>query len=95
MTLLEAMASGTSVVASKVGGNGEIIEHGKNGFLLSLEERREWLATIGLLSKNPEMRRKVADAGKRTVEKRFSLERMNDEYEKVYQGAFRRAVTKE
>ena len=40
-TVIEAMASGTPAVAFDVGGTGELIEHGENGFLATLGDSRE------------------------------------------------------
>ncbi len=37
-TLLEAMACGLPVIASDIGGNNELVEHGKNGFLFDLAD---------------------------------------------------------
>lgn len=37
-TVLEAMASGLPVIASNVGGNNELVIHGKNGYLFNLDE---------------------------------------------------------
>jgi hypothetical protein len=65
------MACGVPVVASAVGVNREIIEDGVNGFLVSSED--EWVNRLGRLLADPELRRRFAAAGRRTIEERYSL----------------------
>jgi sugar transferase (PEP-CTERM/EpsH1 system associated) len=84
ITLIEAMASGTPVVASKVGGNPEIIKNLETGFLIPLEDTSGWITTIKSLIQNPEIREKVSEEAIHSVTDRFSAARMLSEYEKLY-----------
>ncbi|HPL62317.1 MAG TPA: glycosyltransferase [Syntrophales bacterium] len=84
ITLLEAMAAGVPVIASRVGGNEEIIEHGRSGILISPDEPREWIEKIGILLRNQSERIRLAEAAGGTVRKRFSTSAMAEEYEHVY-----------
>ncbi|MDD2671887.1 MAG: glycosyltransferase [Syntrophales bacterium] len=84
ITLLEAMAAGVPVVASRVGGNEEIIEHGRSGILISPDEPRAWIEHIGMLLRNESERIRLAEAAGGTVRKRFSTSAMAEEYEHVY-----------
>jgi len=68
---IEFMSCGVPVVAAAVGVNREIIQDGVNGFLASTEQ--EWIAKIGRLLAEPDLRRAFGDAGRRTVEQRYSL----------------------
>jgi glycosyltransferase involved in cell wall biosynthesis len=68
---IEFMACGVPVVASAVGVNREIIEDGVNGFLASSEA--EWVEKLGRLASDPELRRRFGQAGRRTIEERYSL----------------------
>lgn len=68
---IEFMACGVPVVATAVGVNREIIKDGVNGFLASTEE--EWVEKLGRLLADRELRRRFAEAGRRTVEERYSL----------------------
>jgi glycosyltransferase involved in cell wall biosynthesis len=68
---IEFMACGVPVVAAAVGVNREIIEDGVNGFLASTED--EWVEKIGRLLTDRELRRRFGEAGRRTVEQRYSL----------------------
>jgi glycosyltransferase involved in cell wall biosynthesis len=68
---IEFMACGVPVVAAAVGVNREIIQEGVNGFLASTEN--EWVEKLGRLLTDPELRRRFGEAGRRTVEERYSL----------------------
>ena len=68
---IEFMACGVPVVASAVGVNREIIEDGVNGFLASNDD--EWVEKLGRLLEDPALRRRFGQAGRQTIEDRYSL----------------------
>jgi glycosyltransferase involved in cell wall biosynthesis len=68
---IEFMACGVPVVASAVGVNREIIEDGVNGFLASTDG--EFADKLERLLADPALRARLAVAGRRTVEERYSL----------------------
>ena len=68
---IEFMACGVPVVASAVGVNREIIEDGVNGFLASTDG--EWVGTLEQLLADRDLRRRLGEAGRRTIEARYSL----------------------
>ena len=70
--LIQYMACGLPVVASPVGVNREIVEHGVNGFLVSTDA--EWEEAIAALLADPELRMRMGRAGRRRVEERYSLQ---------------------
>jgi glycosyltransferase involved in cell wall biosynthesis len=64
--LLEASRAGLPVVASEVGGNPELIEDGKNGLLIPLDDTSRWKETVReLLDKEP-LRRRLAERARET-----------------------------
>jgi glycosyltransferase involved in cell wall biosynthesis len=67
---LQYMALGISVVASPVGCNAEIIQHGSNGFLARNDA--EWEDLLGRLLEDVALRRALGEAGRRSVETRYS-----------------------
>ncbi len=76
MAVIEALASGTPVIAMNRGAMPEIIEHGKNGFLAENEE--EFAQYMGRVDEiDPEECR-------RSVELKFSADKMAIEYTKRY-----------
>jgi glycosyltransferase involved in cell wall biosynthesis len=68
---IEFMACGVPVVAAAVGVNREIIDDGRNGFLAATED--EWVDKLGRLLGDPALRRQFADAGRRTIQERYSM----------------------
>jgi hypothetical protein len=70
--LIQYMACGLPVVASPVGVNADIVEHGVNGFLASTDA--EWRDAIGTLLSVPDLRRRMGAAGRKKVERDYSLQ---------------------
>lgn len=70
--LIQYMACGLPVVASPVGVNSEIVEHGVNGFLAETPE--DWSQALEVLIRNPELRQKMGLAGRKKVEESYSLQ---------------------
>jgi len=77
LSVVEAMACGTPVVAFNKGSMPELIDSGKNGFIVGNVDE-----AVVALGKILEIDRQCC---RDTVEKRFSVERMVDDYIKVYQ----------
>ena len=69
--LIQYMACGLPVVASPVGVNSDIVEHGVNGFLADTNE--EWSNSIKRLVKDRDLRQKMGLAGLKKIEREFSL----------------------
>jgi len=73
--LVEAMALGKPLVASRVGGIPDLVEHGKNGFLVPPQDGQGLAKAIQLLLEDGELRAAMGRAGIEIAEK-FSLEIM-------------------
>ena len=71
LKLLQYLAVGLPAVASPVGVNGDILVNGENGFLASTEN--EWYERLESLCRDPQLRARMGQAGRRTVETRYSL----------------------
>ena len=70
--LIQYMACGLPVIASPVGVNKEIIDHGVNGFLAGGTE--EWIEYVQELRENPDLCLKMGAAGRKKVENEYSLQ---------------------
>jgi glycosyltransferase involved in cell wall biosynthesis len=70
--LIQYMACGLPVVASPVGVNRQIVEHGVNGFLA--ETPAQWAEALQTLLANPALRERMGQAGRRKVEQQYSLQ---------------------
>ena len=71
--LIQYMACAIPVVASPVGVNKDIVEHGVNGFLASSDA--EWRGALNRLAADPALRKRMGDAGRTRVEERYSIQR--------------------
>jgi glycosyltransferase involved in cell wall biosynthesis len=80
LAVMEAMACGTPVVASRVGGIPEIVEDGVTGTLVDVGAVDEMANAIITLLEDEPRRRAFAEAGVARVGERFSFERQVDAY---------------
>lgn len=71
-TLMEAQALGKPVVATDVLGTQELVENKKTGFLVPLGDIHAMAEKISILGKDPELRRRLGEAGKVRVEEHFN-----------------------
>ena len=83
--LLEAMATGLPVIATRSGGNPEIVEHRKTGLLIAPEEPRALADAILSLLRRPDVMRDMGRAGRARVRRRFRMEQCVMRYERVYE----------
>ena len=71
LKVLQYMAAGLPVVANPVGVQAQLVRHGENGFLVETPD--QWAEAIGRLAHDPDLRRRLGLAGRRMVEKEFSV----------------------
>jgi glycosyltransferase involved in cell wall biosynthesis len=71
LKVLQYMAAGLPVVANAVGVQAKMVRHGETGLLV--ETTDEWCAAVQRLATNPELRRRLGQAGRRIVEQQFSV----------------------
>lgn len=83
---VEAMATGTPVIAFRRGSMEEIIQHGETGFLVEPGECAQAAALIDDLIDIPRARCRAH------VQRHFTLDRMIDEYERIYAGMIDKKV---
>jgi glycosyltransferase involved in cell wall biosynthesis len=74
LSIIEAMAHGKSVVASRIGGNPELVRDGTTGFLFGSKNRREMSDRIQHLLQNPDLRKQFGRVGRKVIEDEYSLE---------------------
>jgi len=84
MALLEAMASGKPAVATRVGGNPELLDYGKAGLLVRPEAADDLADNLVRLSSNAAMMCELGRAGADRVRRSFSTDRMVSQYREMY-----------
>ncbi|MBI4422525.1 MAG: glycosyltransferase [Elusimicrobia bacterium] len=82
--LLEAMGIGLPVVATKVDGVPEVVEHEVNGLLCEPKSSQGLFVALQDLVVDAELRQRLGAAAKRTIKDRFKLADMIGNYEKLY-----------
>jgi len=72
LKLINYMAAGLPTVASPVGVNTEIIDHGETGFIA--ESTEDWISALRLLRENQSLRQKMGSAGRAKVARSYCVE---------------------
>ena len=85
MTLLEAMAMGLPVVASKLDGIAEVIADGHEGLLVESGDAGGFAESASRLLENPALGSEFAANARKKIEARFSVERMTSAVEAIYE----------
>jgi hypothetical protein len=80
---LLAMSAGVPVVASRVGGLPEIVEHGKTGLLVD-NDAASIADAIGKLRANPDLAHQLGAEGRRRVQENFTIDHMVRRTMEVY-----------
>lgn len=83
-TILEAMASGLPVLATRVGGNPELIEEGQTGWFFEPGDADHLADLLSFLAAHREVRHELGTAARLRVVERFSLNRMLEDYQNLY-----------
>jgi glycosyltransferase involved in cell wall biosynthesis len=82
--ILEYMAAGLPVVASRVGGNSELIQDGVTGLLVPAQDSEALAKALLTLLRSSELCQRVAENGRRTATQDFSYERLIQEVDSLY-----------
>lgn len=85
-TILEAMASGLPVIATRVGGNPELVRDNETGYLVAAADAEAMARRIDDYAQDPDLRRRHGAAGRQQALDEFSLATMVERYRAVYEG---------
>lgn len=88
--ILEAMANGVPVVATRVGGSPELVDEGETGFLVSPDDPTGMASMIMRLLDNRLLRTEMGEQARRQVETRFASERYVADTVAMYEGLLKR-----
>jgi len=84
LTVVEAMASGTPVLATAVDGIQEIVEHGQTGWLVPPGDHDELIDALHTLLGDSTLRSRLAKRAVGEVHQRFSADRLINQFEVIY-----------
>ncbi len=87
--VFEAMACGTPVIGSRVGGIGEMIVDGDNGFLVPTDDSEAVAERLRWLLENPEKSDRMGERARAFAERFFSTESYVDAYRRLFEEATR------
>jgi glycosyltransferase involved in cell wall biosynthesis len=82
--VLEYMAAGLPTIASRVGGNAELIEDGVTGLLVPSEDSAALSHALLAVLRDPELARRMAQSGQQFTIRNFSFERLVREVDELY-----------
>lgn len=92
IAMLEAMSCEVPVVATSAGGIGEMVQHGVQGFLTPIEDYADLVDYCVELLENTSLHTQFAKAARERVFAEFSMKRMVEELEGVYEGVIGKSV---
>lgn len=88
LTLLEGMAEGLPCLATRIGGNPELVDDGVNGFLVNPNDSEDWLRTLRrFLATTPEVRAQMGQKGREKVQKKHLWHDHLKQVEQTYKDA--------
>jgi glycosyltransferase involved in cell wall biosynthesis len=85
--IIEYMSLGKPVIASRIGGNTELIQHNENGYLVKESSADEIAELVIELIDNKDKRDEFGKKSKEIILHSFSLERMGEKFEATYRDA--------
>ena len=91
-TILEAMACGKPVVATRVGSNGQLVDNGTTGLLVPPADPETLSQAIMRLALDKELSHQMGEAGRRKVTEEFSLSQMVSKFENLYSALYERKL---
>jgi L-malate glycosyltransferase len=93
-TIMEYMQAGLPVIATKVGGNPELVAHNVNGFLIEKGDTQQLAAGILQLAHDAQLRERFSNSGKKRIIEEFTMAAMIKKHEAIYQNAAAQSAVK-
>jgi glycosyltransferase involved in cell wall biosynthesis len=82
--VLEAMASGLAVIASRVPGNDDLVKHGETGLLFDLETPSQLASHLRVLIDEPALAPRMGDAGRNVALSDYSWRKVAERYRALF-----------
>jgi glycosyltransferase involved in cell wall biosynthesis len=84
-SIIEYMALGKPVIATRGGGTNEVVINNKNGFLIDPDDKDQLIEKIEILMKSKNQREYLGEKGNQMVLEKFDLKSMTNQYINLYQ----------
>ena len=84
VTIIEALAAGRAVVATRVGGVVDVVDEGETGFLVRPGDTHALAERLEILATDPERRSAMGAEGRRRVLARYAVARLVDDVDALY-----------
>lgn len=84
VSAIEALAVGRPVVATRVGGVPDVVRDGLDGFLVDVGDVSALADRLAALAADPELRRRMGEAGRERVLPRYAVDRLVDDVDRLY-----------
>ncbi len=84
VSAIEALAAARPVVATRVGGVPDVVEDGVDGFLVDPGATDQLADRLEQLARDPELRARMGEHGRRRVPARYAVERLVDDMDRLY-----------
>ncbi len=82
--VLEAMACGVPIIATRVAASPELLDHGRAGILIEPRDAEGLAAALGELHASPALRARLGESGRQRIEEQYSLDAMVGAYRRLY-----------
>jgi glycosyltransferase involved in cell wall biosynthesis len=82
--VLEAMAMGVPVVATRVTGTAEVVRHGQTGYTVELGDAEGLAARLADLLRNPQLRAEMGACGREVAIREFDETRIAESLKRIY-----------
>jgi glycosyltransferase involved in cell wall biosynthesis len=84
-TVLEGMACGLPVVATRASGLEELVKDGVNGYLVNINDVNALAERISMLINNPDERQRMSKESRAIAEREFAWEYITERYVEIYE----------
>ncbi len=84
VSAIEALATGTPVVANRVGGVPDVVRDGIDGFLVEPGDVEGAAERLAMLARDPGLRTRLGEAGRERVRARYAVTRLVDDIDRLY-----------
>ena len=84
VTIIEALAAGRPVVATRVGGVPDVVDEGETGFLVRPRDTHALAERLEILARDPERRIAMGAAGRERTLERYAVDRLVDDVDALY-----------